>query len=62
MLRFQSLRPLGWFKSNIQTILVLPDSGRLRFPLNIWANAGGGGRQAQRMGFRQIRTTTLSCL
>ena len=35
--------PLGRPKSNIQTILVLPDSGRLRFPLNIWVSASGCG-------------------
>ena len=38
-LRFLWIYLFGWLKSNIQTILVLPDSGRLRFPLNIWGRA-----------------------
>ena len=41
-LRFLWIHLFGWLKSNIQTILVLPDSGRLRLPLNIWVSAGGG--------------------
>ena len=40
-LRFLWIHPFGWLKSNIRTILVLPDSGRLRFPRNIWVGAGG---------------------
>ena len=39
-LRFLWTHPLGWLKSNIGTILILPDSGRLRFPRNIWVGAG----------------------
>ena len=41
-LRFLWIHPFGWLKSNIGTILILPDSGRLRFPRNIWVGAGGG--------------------
>ena len=41
-LRFFWIHPFEWLKSNIGTILILPDSGRLRFPRNIWVGAGGG--------------------
>ena len=41
-LRFLWIHPFEWLKSNIGTILILPDSGRLRFPRNIWVGAGGG--------------------
>ena len=44
--RFLWIHPFGWLKSNIQTILVPPDSGRLRFPLKIWVRAGGVGSPA----------------
>ena len=40
--RFLWIHPFEWLKSNIGTILILPDSGRLRFPRNIWVGAGGG--------------------
>ena len=41
------IHPFGWLKSNIRTILNLPDSGRLRFPLKIWVSASGGGGDPQ---------------
>ena len=40
--RFLWIHPFEWLKSNIGTILILPNSGRLRFPRNIWVGAGGG--------------------
>ena len=41
-LRFLWIHPLGWLKSNIGTILILPESGRRRFPRNIRVRAAGG--------------------
>ena len=46
-----------WLKSNIRTILVLPESGRLRFPLNIWVGAGGWGLPHTRKGSQQSPST-----
>ena len=40
---FLWIHPFGWLKSNIQTILVPPDSGRLRFPLTIKGQGRGRG-------------------
>ena len=58
-LRFLWIHPLGWLKTNIRTILVLPDSGRLRFPRNIWVGAGGGVGEGHHGPFGGQPTSTL---